>query len=183
MIRTEQTGDLLIGSYRSKLKGSTHEFSFDLGKRFYFQTAQHHTISFRPALGLDLLVNNLKGTNETSITGNNPVTYGKTSLTQTYLRFGTDFEYRSNRFALNSGLWYAYDLNNAKLSTTVTSGNFTNKLNGSDLGNSVLSFNIGASYDFGKRITIFAGYNADAYLDRKGSPLANTVYAGYAQKW
>jgi hypothetical protein len=184
MTRAEEISGTLISAYHSKLKGTTHELSFDFGRRIFLHASGQERVSFRPSLGTDLLFNNIKGGSETRISGTGtPVSYGKTDLTQAYLRIGSDWEYRRGCFTWSGGLWYFYDMNGGGLATDVVAETRHGKLSGSDLGRSILSFDIGGSWDIGACFTFFAGYNGNAHLDRAGHPFASNGYAGGAWKW
>ena len=87
----------------SSFKGGTSEANFELGKRLALGGW-----SMRPVLAADVFNNTLKGTTEAG-SGNEAVIYDKTSVTQMFIRTGTDLRHRTKDYTFNSGIYYAYD--------------------------------------------------------------------------
>jgi hypothetical protein len=173
--------------HNSKFNGNTHEINLEFGKRIF----SNRNISYRPVIGLDILVNEWGGTFEN---GNlsTAIAYDNADITQTFFRIGSDLKYVFNRFELNSGLYYSYDLNGEKLKSKVFARNnsqlgydknISSTLYGSDLGRSVLTFNVGGSYALSNCTTIFGGYTGDANLNRDGNSFQSTGYVGLKWQW
>jgi len=163
--------------YASSFKGNTTETNLELGKRFW-----SGCWSFRPVGAIDIMTNSIKGATETG--GARAVTFDKTDLTQVFLRTGTDLRYQMNRFTLNSGIYYAYNVNDSELTTTVrNAGGAQARLIGTDLGKSLLMFNAGGDYQLARNWSIFGGYNGNYATDSAAKALQSTAYVGTGFKW
>jgi predicted outer membrane repeat protein len=170
--------------YASSFDGNTTELNLELGKRFH----RSSSLSFRPVAAIDLYINDVDGSQEriTHNTGT-PVAvalkYNGLSYTQAFLRIGSDFKLEGKRLTLNGGLYYAYDVNDNKLKSTVSSVANTYNLYGSDLGRQVVTFNVGGSLKLGNSFDVFGGFTGNAYVDRDGTPFQSTGYVGGAVRW
>ncbi|MDR1268994.1 MAG: hypothetical protein LBK82_05665 [Planctomycetaceae bacterium] len=147
--------------------------------------------SYRPVIGFDLLVNDWDGTQED---GNlsTAIAYDGADYTQAFLRIGSDLQFVKGNFVLNSGLYYSYDLNDDVLKTKVFARNgsklgynkdINSTLYGSDLGRSVLTFNVGGSYALGSKTSVFGGFTGNAVLDRDGDGFQSNGYVGLQYQW
>jgi hypothetical protein len=161
----------------AKYDGNTLELNLEAGKRFF-----SGNWSVRPAAAFDLYWNQLDAVTET---GSNATTYDKSDFTQAFVRFGSDLRYAKDRFTFNSGLYYAYDLNDDKLATRVSAVGLSSTLSGSKLGRSLLTFNVGGEYALGQKKTfaVFGGFTGDSALDRDGDGFQSVGYVGGAWKW
>ncbi|MDR1484953.1 MAG: autotransporter domain-containing protein [Planctomycetaceae bacterium] len=168
-------------THNSAFSGSTNEITLELGKRIY----SSRTWSYRPVIGLDLLINDWNSATEDG-NSSTAVRYTGTDYTQAFLRIGSDLKYAKDNFEFNSGLYYSYDLNDDKLQSKVIARNAANAssmLFGSDLGRSVLTFNVGASYAFSECTSVFGGFTGDAVLDRDGDGFQSIGYVGLKWRW
>ncbi|MGL6225825.1 MAG: autotransporter domain-containing protein [Thermoguttaceae bacterium] len=166
------------GMYRSSFSGNTFESSIDIGRRYYL----NRCLSYRPMIGLDFY-NNQVG----SGTEDGGLIFSDASLTQTFLRVGSDAQWRGRCFDLNGGLYYAYQMaeNGNVLRTGASNGTVGGFANGAKLGNSVLTFNAGTQYylNASKSWSLFGNYYGDIFCDRDGTPLGHTVFAGMNYKF
>ena len=158
--------------WESKFNGRTNEINLEMGRRFH-----RGAWSLRPFGGLDFHITHLDGTVENGAGGyfDPAVAYSKLNMTQTFLRSGVDLRYERNRFGLNTGLSYAFEVNNPKFRTWVTEVRDTPVhisegawLQGSKIGRELLTANVGGSYRIGRHFTAFGGYDLQAVTDRKG---------------
>ena len=169
--------------FQTGFNGNTVELNVDLGKRHYFGECCGGAWSARPAVGIDWYYNRLDGTQE-SPAGTNALWYHGTDFSQLFFRFGTDLRYERGRWAIEGSLFYSYDLRGADLWSRVSdSSNNFNTLIGSDLGRSVLSFNIGGSYLLGRNITLFGGYRGEVIPEQAGRGYTSIGHAGVAWRW
>ena len=165
--------------YTSSFKGHTTETNLELGKRY-----TSGAWSLRPVAGLDIMTNNLKAATETTgSVGTDAVAYDKTSLTQVFFRTGTDLRYTAKGFTINSGVYYAYDVNGADLKTGVSNVQDQSAgLAGTKLGRSLVTLNIGGDFQVSKCMSLFAGYQGQYVVDRAAG--AQSIgYAGLGWKW
>jgi len=168
------------GFYTSSFKGYTTEANFELGKRVFLGAW-----SLRPVLAADVFNNNLKAAQEAG-TGNERIAYGKTSFTQVFFRTGTDIRHRMRYYTLNSGIYYAHDMNGAELKTHVwDAANPTQNapLVGTKLGKSLLMFNLGIEFEVDTNFSIFAGYQGDYAVDSANNAIQSIGYIGAVGKW
>jgi hypothetical protein len=166
--------------YTARFSGNTAELNVEWGKRRYFGAW-----SSRPAIAMDWYLTQLKGGQENPI-NNNALRYDKTDFSQLFFRFGTDLRYESGRWAVEGGLFYSYDMRGSDLWTGVSdaqTGGLRSTLVSSNLGRSVLSYNIGGSYLVGRNFTIFGGYRGEATPEQAGKGYINTGYVGGAWRW
>jgi hypothetical protein len=171
----------LLGTYVSSFKGNTAELNVELGKRRYFGAW-----SARPAIALDWFWTHLDGATETGAPASAAIRYGKTDHSQLFFRFGTDFRFEQGRWAVESGLFYSYDMRGADMwsrASSVDGTNLHSALVGSKLGRSVLSSNIGGSWQAARNFTIFGGYRAELSPERAGNNYIGTGYVGGAWRW
>ena len=167
--------------YTSSFKGQTAEAHLELGKR-----TSGGVWSLRPVFAVDVLSANLKGATENAVTGGpDAVIYGKTSLTQVFLRAGTDLRCQLDCFTLNGGVYYSYDVNGAALRTHVVSAAdpyYAATLAGAKLGRSLLSYNLGGECQVTECFSAIGGYQGEYVFDRNGG-VQNTYYVGGAWRW
>jgi hypothetical protein len=174
-------------SHNAAFDGNTNEVNLELGKRIFV----NRRWSYRPVIGFDLLINDWDGALED---GNlsTAIAYNGTDYTQAFLRVGTDLKYVKGGFELNSGLYYSYDLNDNELKSKVFARDnsklgydkdISSTLFGSDLGRSVLTFNVGGSFACSERLSIFGGFTGDAVLDRDGKGFQSIGYVGTKLNW
>ena len=169
--------------FQTAFNGHTVELNVELGKRYYFGECCGGTWSARPAVAIDWYFNRLGNGQETSVS-TDALWYQGTDFSQLFFRFGTDLRYERGRWALEGGLFYSYDLRGADIWTRVsdTNGNY-NILAGSDLGRSVLSFNIGGSYLVGRNFTLFGGYRGEVTPEQAGKGYTHIGHVGGAWRW
>jgi hypothetical protein len=169
----------LGGVYDSHFKGNTAEFNVEVGRRISDGPG-----SFRPVVGLDIMNNNLKGTSESG--GLWAVTYDKTNLTQVFVRAGAELRYQMPIMTLNSGVYYAYDVNGANLNTyasMVNNPSIGATLAGTKPGRSLLLFNVGGSYQITDFIALTGGYEGQAVLDGGSKGTMHAGHVGGALRW
>ncbi|MDR0329035.1 MAG: autotransporter domain-containing protein [Planctomycetaceae bacterium] len=167
------------GIYTSSFNGYTTESSLEVGKRFV-----RGAWSVRPVLGLDVSTNNLKAAEEKNADdGDYALKYDKTSLRQVFLRPGVEMRLQGKRATLNTGLFYAYDMNNNELQTRVNNGTNNAILAGSKLGRSLLTLNVGGEYQMSKHFSLFGGYEGQYTLDGAAKGSMNAGYVGSIVKW
>ena len=107
-------------------------------------------------------------------------------LTQVFLRTGTDLRYQVKCFTFNSGIYYAYDVNNASLDTRVglvADPRLNTTLAGTKLGNSLVTFNVGGEYQLARCWTVFGGYQGDYLTDSAANAMQSTAYVGTGLRW
>jgi len=174
----DMTRDYFGDIYGSCFKGHTQEINMELGKRFH-----SGAWSFRPFGAVDFYLTHLNGVTELAVNGGAmPLTYGKLDMTQTFARAGFDLNFKRNRFGLNTGMFYAYELNSPKFETGVSSGRYSGTLRGSTMGREVVSFNVGGDYQLGPALSVFGGYDAQVVVDRSGG-YQHIGYVGGAWRW
>ena len=169
--------------YRSSFKGNTSEAHLELGKRL-----SPGPMSLRPLIAVDLLHNRLKGAAEsnTDALADNAVRYGKTDLTQVFLRAGTELLYNMHFLTFNSGVYYSYDLNGAEPGTYVSlvrDSEIGGRLVGPKMGRSLLTFNAGSTCYLTDYFSIIGGYQGEYMFDRNDSKLQHSAYLGGAWRW
>jgi len=170
-------GDVL---YTSSFKGGTSEANFEFGRRVAWGGW-----SLRPVLAVDVYNNNLKAAQETG-NGGEGVIYGKTSLTQLFIRTGTDLRHRTKDYTFNSGIYYAHDVNKAELATRVTSVNDAEihaPLVGTKLGHSLLMFNLGVEGEISANFLLFFGYQGEYAIDSANGAFHSIGFVGFIGKW
>jgi hypothetical protein len=170
-------------SYSSKYDGSTFETTIELGRRMYV----NRCLSFRPVVGVDINVTSTDAHREGDL-GNlsEHYSYGKATLTQAHLRFGSDVNWRANRWALNGGAYYAVNVGDDKTKIDVTSATgIVLPAYSTKLGRSTISLNAGTSYNLDQRgrYALFANYYGDIYADRDGSPMGHTGMVGLSGRF
>ena len=167
--------------YTSSFKGRTMEGTLEIGKR---RSAGFW--SMRPVLGVDVISNEIKGAVETNATGGlDPIRYNKADLTQIFVRAGSDLRYRFSEFTLNSGLYYAYDVQGDDLRANVSHAwnpALAAPLVGTKPGRSLLLFNLGGECRLTHSFSVFGGYDGQAVLDR-GKGFQSVAYVGGAVQW
>jgi outer membrane autotransporter protein len=169
--------------YTSSFKGNTSEAHLELGKR----TSSGGHWSLRPVFAVDVLSSNMKGATEYNSDGGlDAVRYGKTSLTQVFLRTGAEIRGKLDCLTLNGGVFYAYDVNDATLNTRVVSradSYYASQLVGAKMGRSLLTFNAGATCQINQFFSLMGGYQGECVFDRNDSSVQSTFYAGGAWPW
>jgi hypothetical protein len=166
--------------YDASFDGRTTELNLELGKRIY----RTSSFSFRPVAAIDLYINDVDGAQESDVYNNGTaVKYNGLSYTQAFLRLGSDFKIEKKRVTLNGGVYYAYDLNDNKLKSTVDVGVNNYNIYGSDLGRQVVTFNVGGSFKVSNSLDVFGGFTGNAYVDRDGTPFQSVGYVGGAVRW
>ena len=171
-------GDDLQASFN----GNTVEMNVELGKRHYF-SERCGMWSARPVVAIDWYFNRL-GSGQEVPAGGESVRYLGTDFSQLFFRFGTDLRCEHGRWALESGLYYSYDLRGAGLEAKVSDDNNDQSwLIGSRQGRSVLSFNVGGSYLVGRNFTLFGGYHGEVTPEQAGNTYASAGQVGGAWRW
>ena len=167
--------------HTAKFKGNNLDATLEIGRWYH----ANRSFALRPVLAFDVFNNDIDGATET---GNvySALRYDGLSLTQVFARIGSDFQWNRNRWNINGGFYYSYDMaNNDRLSTQVWNGGVSSTLTGSDLGSSTLSFNIGSQYylDRARTFALFGNYYADCYVDRDDSPIQHTGMVGLQRRF
>jgi len=168
--------------YQSSFKGRTSEVNVELGRRLEYGGG----CSLRPVLAVDMYNNNLKAAEESG-RGDQAVRYDKTSLSQVFLRAGTDLRHRTKDYTIHSGVYYAYDVNGAELKTIARSAekpnDFYAPLVGTKLGRSLLMFNLGAEGEITPNFLLFLGYQGEYATDSSNGALHSIGNVGFIGKW
>jgi hypothetical protein len=160
----------------SSFDGNTLEVTTELGKRYWVNPRS----SFRPVFGFDAYFNDLDGERET-LTG---YSFSKTSLTQTFVRAGSDFRWSSKRLTLNSSVYYSYDIRGEHADGGVRSNGVPLSLVGQSLSRNNLNYNLGAAFKFRNGLTVFSTYQGVARLDEaNGDGLQHNLVFGGAVQW
>jgi hypothetical protein len=170
--------------YETPFRGVTSELNVELGKRFY-SNGHHGGWSMRPVVGLDWHFQRLGGAREAP-NDENALRYHGTDLAQFLFRFGSDIRYERGAWAVETGLYYSYDLRGGDLIADVSDSltdRFRSALESSNLGRSVFSVNVSGSYQVSRNITAFIGYRGEAIPDQAGRGYASTGYVGGAWRW
>ena len=169
--------------YRTAFNGNTTELTVELGKRHYCG-GYFGVWSVRPAIAVDWYYNQLGGGVESF--GDQALRYHKTDFSQLFFRFGTDVRYEGARWAVEGGLFYSYDMQGndygARVSDAAT-GDFTSRLMSSKQGRSVLTFNLGSSYQVSRSFSLFSGYRGEVTPEQAGRGYIHTGYVGGAWRW
>ena len=169
--------------YRTSFSGNTAELTVEVGKRHYCG-GYFGTWSVRPAIAVDWYLNQLGNAVETS--GEQALRYHRTDFSQLFFRFGTDLRYETGRWSVEGGLFYSYDMRGddfwAKVSDAATGG-YTSRIVSSKLGRSVLTFNVGSSYQVGRNFSLFGGYRGEVTPEQAGKGYIHTGYVGGAWRW
>ncbi|MDR0327496.1 MAG: autotransporter outer membrane beta-barrel domain-containing protein [Planctomycetaceae bacterium] len=166
--------------YKSSFKGLTSEANFEIGKR-----VRLGAWSLRPVLAADVYNNNLKAARETGSSNEN-IAYEKTSLTQAFFRAGSDLRHRTQYYTINSGIYYAYDVNGAELKTharNVADPSLNAPLAGTKWGRSLLMFNLGFEGEIEANFSVFGGYLGECAMDSANGALQSIGYVGVFGKW
>jgi uncharacterized protein with beta-barrel porin domain len=160
--------------YTSKFRGYTTEANVEIGKR-----RSWGAWSLRPALGLDTMSRHIGATQEN--VGPDSIAYGKTSLSQVFLRGGTELRYQMKRLTVTSGMFYAYDVNGERLSTTAVNDGIPFQIEGASLGREQLTYSVGGSYQWRKNVSLFGGYDGGYVCDTRTAQ--HTGYVGGSWRW
>ena len=166
--------------YKSAFKGRTTDVNLEMGKRF-----AAGAWSLRPVIAVDVMNNNLKDTTETHDgIGTEGIKYGKTSLTRVFVRTGSELRYQVRNFTFNSGLYYAYDMNDDVLKTDVThlASGVRSGLAGTNWGRSMLSLNVGGEFKVTRNFGMFLGYEGE-YMTDSTKTAQNAAYVGGVWQW
>ncbi|MDR2346292.1 MAG: autotransporter outer membrane beta-barrel domain-containing protein [Planctomycetaceae bacterium] len=169
----------VTGFHSASYKGDTVEGIIEVGKKYYWSKQ----LILRPVFALELYYNMINRAKEDDkFNTNTAVTYDLATLKQTLLRFGSDIQYEIRQLTLNSGLYYTFNCGTDKL-TTIVVDDFGQRLplNGSKLGRSIISANLGGQYYTNdlKTRSIFMNYSGNFYVDRKNSPITGTFHIGF----
>jgi len=167
--------------YKSSFNGGTSEANFELGKRI---GRGGWGWSLRPVLAADVFNNNLEAAQESG--GAEAVRYGKTNLTQVFIRTGTDLRHRTPDYTFNSGIYYAHDVNGEELRTHVWNAaipDFNAPLVSSKWGKSLLMFNLGIEGEIFPNFSAFGGYQGEYAMDSANGALHSVGYVGFFGKW
>jgi hypothetical protein len=179
-----QRNTLLGNRYLTSFTGNTAELNLELGKRYYCG-GHFGTWSIRPAMAVDWFWTGLGGAQEVPV-NDDALRYHKTDHSQLFFRFGTDLRYEHGRWAVETGLFYSYDMRGSDLWAKVSSpldNTMQSSLVASKLGRSVLSFNVGGSFMVCNNFTLFGGYRGEAAPERAGRGYENIGYVGGAWRW
>ena len=163
-------------TYVMAFDGNTTELSLDIGKRQYCRQW-----SARPSIAVDWYMNQLRGGQEAAFGGGgtNALRYDKTEFSQLFFRFGSDLQCELGALTLDSGLYYSYDMLGKSLQTGTSRG----MLEGSQLGRSTLSYNLGGSWKVNNKFSVFGGYRGEYAPESAGKGFVNIGYVGGALRW
>lgn len=163
-------------TYMMAFDGNTTELTLEIGKR------QHcYMWSARPSIAVDWYESRLCGGREALFggIGGNALLYDKTDYSQLFFRFGSDLRYEMGALTLDGGLFYSYDMLGEHLRVRTSRG----MLEGSQLGRSTLSYNLGASWNVNRRFTVFGGYRGEYAPESAGQGFVNISYIGGVLRW
>ena len=170
--------------YNTSFSGNTAEVNLELGKRYYCGGC-YGTWSTRPTIAVDWFWTQLGNGQEQPI-NDDALRYHKTDFSQLFFRFGTDLRYEHGRWAVESGIYYSYDMRGSDFWSKVSdvqTNTFHSTLVSSKLGRSILSVNVGGSYLVGKNLTLFGGFRGEAAPERAGRGYEHIGYVGGAWRW
>jgi outer membrane autotransporter protein len=162
--------------YTSSFKGNTSEINLELGRRVALGAW-----SLRPVAALDVYTNDLNATKEIG-EGLFWVKYDKINLTQVFARSGAELRYQIHRWTLNSGVYYARNLNDRELHARVSDDYLSGLLKGS-LGRELLTLNVGSSCQIDKNFAVFGGYDGQYTLDGGSKSMMHAGYMGGGFRW
>lgn len=169
------SGRMFDASY----EGDVFEANIEVGRYFYAGPC----LTYRPALGVDFFTNAVDGARERQTGG---VLYNRQSLSQAFVRIGSDLQYSGRYWNFNGAVFYSYQMTDHgdTIRTRVSQGNFSNRLLGRNLGNSVFTFSAGTSVALNEQKTwsLFAQYYGDVYVDG-ASPVYHTGQLGVLMKF
>ncbi|MDR1923603.1 MAG: autotransporter outer membrane beta-barrel domain-containing protein [Planctomycetaceae bacterium] len=156
--------------------GDTLELNVEFGRRF--QTS--YNSSLRPYAALDYLKNWVGAADE----GSEGFRYNNLALNQLFLRIGGDVQWYFGQLYFGAGAAYSQQLLDDYASATVAQGPVSTSLRTSRYGNSVFTFNVGASYSLGgfRQCSVYANYVGEIFVDGKGKAI-NTVQTGIQWKF
>lgn len=166
--------------YSSSSDGDTYELNFELGRRIY----RSRYLSFRPVIGFDFFWNSIDAGQEDPDLAQS-IRYSKAKYNQALVRVGSDVQMNFGRLNINGGAYYSYDMADDDFSVGVHDAFVGSNLYGCDLGNSIISLNVGAQLYLNKHRTfaVYGGYNADLYVDRDDSPAQHTGTVGLVRRF
>ena len=160
--------------YTSSFEGTSMEANLEIGKRL-----AAGAWSLRPVVAVDTFHNVLDRATERG-----GVTYNGVDLTQVFLRTGTELRFQKQYFTLNSGIYYAYDVNGDELRTGVQNSlGQRAQLLGSKLGREIMSFNLGGECWLTKKLAVFGGYQGEYAMNRINAQLHSIGYIGAGWEW
>lgn len=171
--RTSNVAGVGLTRHYGDYDGTTAEVTLELGRRFYTEC---HS-SLRPVIALDFFNTRSDGFQEQGVS---PYVYGKSTLTQLFIRAGSDLQWNRDGFNVHAAVYYSHQLlgDGDEVSTMVTD---TAQAGVSlplryGLGDSMLSVNVGGAYTFGScgQFTLYGDYYADCFADRGGTPALHT---------
>lgn len=158
--------------------GNTAEATLEFGRRCFLQC----NTSFRPVIGLDYFTVDADAARET---GPLPLRFQDSDLTQLFLRVGSDLQWDNGWINVHGGMYFSQQL--------LGDGDFASTqvfdpLQGGvslpvyyDMGNSIFTFNIGASYMLPQcpRLMLYGDYTGDFHVDRPGGAALHTGSFGF----
>ena len=107
------------------------------------------------------------------------IAFCDTTLTQTYLRFGTDFIAQIKRFTAKADISYSVDMVSDHLKVEYVDTSVDNL----HIGRQIASTGLTGQYDLNRRGALFASYSLDAFFDRDSRPYQSTITTGYSFVW
>ena len=171
-----QDFNMVRSGHTSQFKGRTQEITFELGKRRH-----NGLLSHRPFIAADLFLTNLDAASESELGDDIPLAYRKLSMTQTFLRLGTDVRYQKDWFGFEGSVYYAHELNDPKFQTVISNGSHSAMMRGSNIGRQLIAFNLRGVCEVTDRVSLFGGYNGQAAVDRSG--YQSVGYIGGIYHW
>ncbi|MGL4943039.1 MAG: autotransporter domain-containing protein [Thermoguttaceae bacterium] len=160
----------------ANFSGNTFEMTLETGRKIRLDK----NLWLRPVVAFDVYNNDVANFIEAG-----GLAFGAMSLTQAFVRVGSDFVVRQNRLTMNSGVYYSHQMSahGNVVRTTVDGGGGAVNVWGSDLGRNKLTFNVGGDYKLGAKTNAFGGYSGDYFADRAGKPWGHTGFAGVRWAW
>ncbi|MDR1052681.1 MAG: autotransporter outer membrane beta-barrel domain-containing protein [Planctomycetaceae bacterium] len=156
--------------------GNTFEANLEFGRRF--QT--WHNSAIRPFIAIDYLASSVSSADE----GLNGFRYNDLSLDQLFLRLGTDLQWQFNLLCFDAGVAFSQQLLDDYAKATVSQGAISSTLRTSRYGNSVFTFNVGASYSFDRfrSCSIYINYVGEIFVGGESESI-NSLQTGLQWKF
>ncbi|MDR0392453.1 MAG: autotransporter outer membrane beta-barrel domain-containing protein [Planctomycetaceae bacterium] len=155
----------------TKPDGRTFEMNLEFGRRF--QT--WHNTAIRPFIAIDYLNNSVSAANE----GIGGFRYDNLSLDQLFIRLGADVQGHFNSLCLDAGVAFSQQVIDDYAEATVSQGPISTSLKTSRYGNSVFTFNVGASYSFDRfrACSIYINYVGEVFVGGESESI-NSLQTG-----
>ena len=141
----------------------------------------------RPYLGFDLEYASQAGTVESAASAEFR-SYSGTSLTQTFMKLGMDFEKRLENGDFLFGIGYANMIGGQSVPSVYVYYPFAKKgvtSQGAELGHNVLTLHLGANryLNSSKTRALFVDYTAAIFCDRVGGASQHNIAVGFTSRF